>query len=145
MSDSRLQAAGPITAGDCNKLLPFTSDMVMVELRGELLLAIVQRNRTLVGTANFLYVAGVDYSLEPAAAIDLRAVTFATSHPNFGGVPVQADGWYKVCISDYELDTSLSGLSARADGCRNRQSKAGKYAAGYMMAYFESGGTLGKR
>ena len=91
--------AGPITALDIHEMLPFSNTLVMMEMDGRKLAAVVQRNADsqVGGDHGILQVSGISYEFrggqdgQGAEVVEILV----------GGKPLALDGVYRVAMPDY--------------------------------------------
>jgi 5'-nucleotidase / UDP-sugar diphosphatase len=105
--------AGPITRGELLTVLPFSNELVTIELTGEQLQQVL--DQAAAGCASednggFLQVAGLSFTVRGGVAVEVKV----------GGVPLAADKTYKVATLDF-LAEGGNGYEAFKQGSNLRK------------------------
>mmetsp|Transcript_157660 Transcript_157660/g.505565 ORF Transcript_157660/g.505565 Transcript_157660/m.505565 type:complete len:573 (+) Transcript_157660:116-1834(+) len=144
---------GDMTRGALCELIVYNGDMLLVQLSGRLLAALVERNAFFAGQPDFLVMTGVEYMIQARGGGPLPAVPLATEEVKAGALECTAatvagaaldvqHGMYWCIIDDYCLDTLAAGLVERVDGVRWQSPTKIGYRD-LVEGYLKRGGALG--
>mmetsp|Transcript_174130 Transcript_174130/g.552838 ORF Transcript_174130/g.552838 Transcript_174130/m.552838 type:complete len:147 (-) Transcript_174130:92-532(-) len=142
-----------MTRGALCELIVYNGDMLLVQLSGRLLAALVERNAFFAGQPDFLVMTGVEYMIQARGGGPLPAVPLATEEVKAGALECTAatvagaaldvqHGMYWCIIDDYCLDTLAAGLAERVDGVRWQSPTKIGYRD-LVEGYLKRGGALG--
>jgi len=143
--------AGPLNRGTLNSLIRYNSPVLLAELSGRFLAAIIARNAMFVGMADFLYLSSVDYTiqcrngaklpLEPLTRDQIKAGMLECSAARVAGAELDTEqGWYWCIVDGYVFETLLADMPERDGGVRNE--RLGPPYRDLVQSYLKGGGIL---
>jgi len=94
--------AGDITAGDIFSVLPFGNELVVVQMKGEMMLRVVERK--LRGSSSGICISGAEIHFDSSRPNDDRVVSFLV-----GGQPLELEREYRAVVTSFLMEGN-SGL-----------------------------------
>mmetsp|Transcript_12845 Transcript_12845/g.19338 ORF Transcript_12845/g.19338 Transcript_12845/m.19338 type:complete len:130 (+) Transcript_12845:1-390(+) len=124
-----------------------------MELSGHFLAAIVERNARFCGSADFLFMTGVSFTLRcrdgsknwpivPLSREEIKLGVLECSAVNVAGAGlIEKDGWYWCLLDEFVFETLLKDMPERRDGVRNASPKL-PGSRDLIEGYLRRGGRL---
>ena len=145
-----------LSQGELMSVRLYDNKLLLADVSGAFLWAIVRRNAHFAGRADFLYCDGVTFELRavdekgafPFTLPELTAgaLECVAASVRVHGVPLRASAcwqnqWYRCVFSDYVLNTILADVPERKEGVR-RVVEAGCGEREVICNFVERGGEL---
>jgi 2',3'-cyclic-nucleotide 2'-phosphodiesterase (5'-nucleotidase family) len=134
-------APGPITLEALRAALPYDNEILVVEMTGRQLQAVLDYSASRRGSDFFSQMSGVRFIVDRDGAVDVRLAN---------GAPLDLGATYHVATTDYQVRVALgyrelfAGLGVKATGLRLR-SEVQRYLAAHSPVSAAADGRIGVR